>query len=68
MIERLTPEGYEQTNAKLANLERRLAALEGRQDLTPSHRDAARRSYRVMMARYRSELELFEVVQSPANS
>ncbi len=68
MIERLTPEGYEQTKTKLANMERRLAALETREDLSPSHRDAARRSYRVMMAQYRTELELFEAEQSAINS
>lgn len=68
MIERLTPEGYEQTKSKLANMERRLATLETRKDLSPSHRDAVRRSYRVMMAQYRTELELFVAAQSATKS
>jgi hypothetical protein len=45
MTPRLSPGGYAQTQAKLTNLERRLADLESRTDLKPLHRAEVRRSY-----------------------
>jgi hypothetical protein len=49
MTEALTPEGYEQTKEKLADLERRLAEIEKRTDLDPEHLASVRRSYRMVM-------------------
>jgi len=60
MIELLSPRGYEQTKAKLKNLERRLAEIEARTDLTPNHRERVVRSYRQMMQQYRREIKLYE--------
>jgi hypothetical protein len=60
MREPLTPEGYEQTREKLADLERRLAGLEARTDLTPEHRERVRRSYKMIMREYLQELKLYE--------
>jgi hypothetical protein len=60
MIPLLTPGGYAQTKAKLDQLEKRLAELARRNDLTPQHRAAVRRSYQSMMRKYRREIELYE--------
>jgi hypothetical protein len=60
----LTPAGYEQTRAKLANLEKRLAALEKRTDLNPRHFAEVRRSCQDMMRKYRREIKLFEAAQA----
>ena len=38
MTQLLTPAGYEQTKVKLMSLDRRLANLEARGDLSPLHR------------------------------
>jgi hypothetical protein len=70
MTEPLTPEGYEQTKAKLADLERRLAEIEKRTDLDPQHLASVRRSYRMIMREYLQEIKLYEAkqgqqVQSP---
>jgi len=62
MTEYLTPEGYEQTKAKLGNLERRLARIENRADLPPIHREQVLRSYREMMQQYRREIKLYEAM------
>ena len=56
----LSPQGYEQTKAKLANLERRLAEIEARADLPGKHRERVIRSYHEMMQQYRREIKLYE--------
>ena len=66
MTERLSPQGYEQTKAKLANLEGRLAEIERRDDLSSGHREQVRRSYRQMMQQYRREIKLYEVLEEEA--
>ena len=68
MTERLSPQGYEQTKAKLANLEGRLAEIERRDDLSSEHREQVRRSYRQMMQQYRREIKLYEVLEEEAHS
>ena len=60
MTELLSPQGYEQTKAKLANLERRLAEIEARADLTPKHRERVIRSHHEMMQQCRREIKLYE--------
>ena len=60
MNEALTPEGYVQTKAKLADLEQRLAALEKRSDLSPAHFAEAKSSYRKMMRKYLRDIKLYE--------
>jgi polyhydroxyalkanoate synthesis regulator phasin len=55
-----TRAGYEQTKAKLRSLERRLAELGNRTDLSPIHLDEARKSYSDMMRQYRREIKLYE--------
>jgi hypothetical protein len=60
MTETLTPEGYEQTKEKLADLERRLGDIEKRTDLNPEHLASVRRSYKMMMREYLQEIKLFE--------
>ena len=62
MTEHLSPQGYEQTKAKLANLERRLSQIEARADLSPIHREQAIRSCRQMMQQYRREVKLYEAM------
>jgi hypothetical protein len=61
--EPLTPEGYEQTKAKLQDLESRLAELERRTDLTPEHMASVRRSYRMIMREYIEDLRVYEARQ-----
>lgn len=56
----LTPEGYAKTKAKLAELERRLAELESRNDLTALHKTEVRQSYRNMIQQYIREIKLYE--------
>ena len=60
MVARLSPQGYEQTKAKLANLESRLAEIERRDDLSAGHREQVCRSYREMMQQYRREIKVYE--------
>jgi hypothetical protein len=60
MTSPLTDAGYLQTREKLAQMEERLAALQRRADLHPSHRAAAERSYRDMIRQYRRDLKLYE--------
>ena len=60
MTELLTPEGYEQTKDKLADLERRLGEIEKRTDLDREHLDSGRRSYRTVMREYLREIKLYE--------
>jgi hypothetical protein len=61
MTPRLTPRGYDQTKTKLENLERRLAELDSRFDLSPVHRAEVRHSYESMIRQYRREMSLHEV-------
>jgi hypothetical protein len=63
MTEPLTAEGYEQTKEKLRDLETRLAAIEKRTDLGPTHLESVRRSYRMMMREYLKEIKLYEARQ-----
>ncbi|MCI0462163.1 MAG: hypothetical protein L0Z62_34865 [Gemmataceae bacterium] len=67
MREPLTVEGYEQTKEKLADLERRLAAIEKRTDLDPEHLASVRRSYRMMMREYLQDIKLFEAKTRQTN-
>ena len=60
MIPRLSPGGYAQTQAKLENLERRLAKLLSRDDLRGIHLAEVRHSYMRMIRQYRRELKLYE--------
>jgi hypothetical protein len=60
MTELLTAEGYEQTKEKLADLERRLEAIEHRTDLDPDHLASVRQSYKMMMRKYLREIKLYE--------
>ncbi len=60
MTEPLTPEGYQQTQEKLADLERRLREIEKRTDLDPEHLASVRRSYKRVMREYLQEIKLYE--------
>ena len=64
MTEFLTAEGYEQTKAKLRDLELRLAAIEKRTDLSPEHLASVRRSYRMMMREFLQDIRLYEARQA----
>ena len=66
MTYRLTPEEYEPTKAKLAELEQRLAEMEKRDDVPAEQLAAALRSRREFMAQLRAELALFEAAQALA--
>ena len=65
MIELLTAEGYDQTKEKLRDLEKRLAEIEKRTDLTPEHSESVRRSYKMMMREFLQEIKLYEAKQNP---
>ena len=56
----LTPEGYEATKRKLADMEKRLQALRARTDLNPIHHAEAERSYLDMMRQYLRDIKLYE--------
>ncbi|MFO0810464.1 MAG: hypothetical protein U0746_17705 [Gemmataceae bacterium] len=60
MNEPLTADGYEQTKAKLRDLQTRLAAIETRTDLSPEHRASVRRSYAMMIREYLQDIRLYE--------
>jgi hypothetical protein len=60
MMTLLTPEGYEQAKLKLAEMEKRLAALEKRTDLRPWHYEASRKSYLKIMRQYLRDIKLYE--------
>ena len=62
MVEHLSPQGYEQTKAKLTNLEARLAEIERRDDLPAGHRREVCRSYHEMMQQYRREIKVYEAL------
>jgi hypothetical protein len=62
MTEQLSSQGYERTKAKLANLERRLAEIQRRVDLTAEHRAQVLRSYHQMVQQYRREIKLYEAI------
>jgi hypothetical protein len=70
MTQILSQAGYEQTRAKLADMEKRLAELGKRGDLSPIHLAEVRRSYQTMIRQYRRELKLYEATQPrpPASS
>jgi hypothetical protein len=63
MRETLTPEGYQQTKEKLADLEQRLGEIEKRTDLKTDHLASVRRSYKMMMREYLQEIKLYEAKQ-----
>ncbi len=60
MTEPLTAEGYEQTKAKLADLQRRLDEMEKRTDLAPEHLASVCRSYKMIMREMLREVKLYE--------
>jgi hypothetical protein len=60
MRQTLTLEAYQQTKEKLADLERRLAVIEKRTDLAPTHLASVRRSYKMMIREYLQDIKLFE--------
>jgi hypothetical protein len=64
MTELLTADGYEQTKEKLRDLETRLAEIEKRMDITPSHMESVRRSYRMIMRELLRDIKLYETHQS----
>jgi len=64
MSELLTAEGYEQTKAKLRDLETRLEEIEKRTDLDPEHLASVRRSYKMMMREYLQDIKLYEASQA----
>jgi hypothetical protein len=66
MTEYSSPRGYEQTKAKLADLERRQTEIDTRTDLSPAHREQVLRSYHEMMQQYRREIKLYEAMQEQA--
>jgi hypothetical protein len=68
MSELLTAAGYEQTKGKLRDLETRLAIIEKRTDLSPSHQAGVQRSYRMMMREFLRDIKLYEAKQAKKNS
>jgi hypothetical protein len=60
VTEMLTAKGYEQTKEKLADLERRLGAIDKRTDLDPEHLASVQRSYRMMMRELLREIKIYE--------
>ena len=60
MKEILSPEGYQQTKEKLADLESRLGQIESRTDLDPEHLASVRRSYKMMIREYMQDIKLYE--------
>ena len=68
MSEVLTAAGYEQTKDKLRDLESRLAGIEKRTDLLPSHMASVRRSYKMMMREFLQDIKIFEAQQAKKNS
>jgi hypothetical protein len=66
MTEMLTDTGYQQTRSKLRRLQQRLERLETRDDLSPAHLAAVRRSYQEMMRQYLREIKLYETHQTGA--
>jgi hypothetical protein len=66
MTEHLDFRAYEQTKAKLEDLERRHAVIGSRRDLSPAHREQVLRSYHEMMQQYRREIKLYEAAQQRA--
>ena len=67
MTEMLTAEGYEQTKAKLRDLETRLAEIEKRTDLDLDHMASVRRSYKMIMREYLQEIKLYEAKLAKQN-
>jgi hypothetical protein len=67
MAEHLTAEGYEQTKAKLRDLETRLAEIEKRTDLKLEHLASVRRSYKMMMREFLEDIKLYEAKHGKQN-
>jgi len=65
MNELLTAEAYEQTKAKLCDLESRLAEIENRTDIDADRLESVRRSYKMMMRKYLQDIKLYEAHQHP---
>ena len=65
MTPELSAAGYAQTQAKLADLRARLAALEARTGLRPVHREEARKSCERMISQYLREIKLYEARRRP---
>jgi hypothetical protein len=68
MTEHLSTQGCEQTKLKLANLEKRLAEIERRANLSVEHRQEVLRSYREMAQQYRREIKLYEALREETAS
>lgn len=68
MTAHLTPEGYLQTLEKLENMKRRLAALDARTDLNPTHASEARRSCLDMLGQDTREIKLYEAQHGPSTA
>ena len=69
MAEHLTTQGYEQSKAKLQDLQERLAQLEKRTDLVAEHVASVRRSYKVMMMELLRDIKLYEATHdAPSTS
>jgi hypothetical protein len=64
----LTREGYEQTRAKLAGRESRLAEIGKRKDLNPQHHLEVRKSYLRMIGQYRREIKLYEATLAESSA
>ena len=67
MNEPLTAEGYEQTKAKMRDLETRLAEIEKRTDLSPERLKSVRRSYKMMIREYLQDIRLYEARRARQN-
>jgi hypothetical protein len=68
MRELLTPAGYEQTKAKLCDLETRLAEFEKRTDPDAAHLASVRRSYKMVMREYLQDIKRYEAHHANQNS
>jgi hypothetical protein len=64
MNERLSRNGYEQTKAKLAQLEQRLNAINNRTDLSADRLADVKRSYEMMIRQYRHDIKLYEAAEA----
>lgn len=66
MNHELTQAGYEATKRKLTDVERRLARLAQRTDLSAVHRDEVKWTYEQMISQYWREIKLYEAGHSGA--
>lgn len=67
MVTRLSRQGYEQTKAKLANLQRRLEEIARREDISAEHRREACRSCHEMIQQYSREIKIYEELAEEAH-